>query len=243
MAEQDLLVHKRLSHDRAIRILELLPSVKSQDAIQCRLKEFNLDDKKSGPKYEAISYVWGSPTGTFPISCDGKVLLVTENCLTALYQLRRRARARVLWIDAVCIDQAKTKDATDERAVQIPLIGEIYQSASEVIVWLGPDPTHSRILFRLLEVLANSERYLDPWFIPYTLLRKLYHSGVDKLNHTVASLLRLAAQKPLVYADMDPPRGIIFQTMYHQMELQVYFVVRFLSIVRHPLLRNQRLGI
>jgi hypothetical protein len=126
MPEPDLLVHRRLGHDRAIRVLELLPSVDSQAPIQCRLKEFNLDDKKIGPRYEAISYVWGSPTGTFPISCDGKVLLVTENCLTALYQLRRRVRKRVLWIDAVCIDQAEIKDAADERAVQIPLMGEIY---------------------------------------------------------------------------------------------------------------------
>jgi hypothetical protein len=151
MPEADLLVHRRLSHGRAIRVLELLPSLIFRSRIHCRLKEFNLDDQKNGPQYEAISYVWGSQTGTFPINCDGKILLVTKNCVRAFYQLRRRRRSRVLWIDAVCIDQAKTSDAVDECAVQIQLMGEVYRSASEVIIWFGPAPAYSWIIVRFLE--------------------------------------------------------------------------------------------
>jgi hypothetical protein len=40
-----------------------------------------------------------------------------------------------LWIDAICINQ---KNA-DEKQAQVPLMGEIYANATEVMVWLGRD--------------------------------------------------------------------------------------------------------
>lgn len=169
MPKPDLFVHRRLRHDRTTRVLILLPSINPHAPCQCRLKEFDLNESENYPKYEAISYVWGSPTGTFPIKCDGKVLLVTENCLSALYQLRRRVRSRVLWIDSICIDQTDTPGAIDERSVQIRLMGEVYRFASRVIIWFGPDLAHSWIIFRLLEVVARlnqSPLPLFPSFLP-----------------------------------------------------------------------------
>lgn len=41
----------------------------------------------------------------------------------------------VFWIDAICIDQ----DNKEEKACQIPLMGEIYSRASRVLGWLGPE--------------------------------------------------------------------------------------------------------
>ncbi|TGO60066.1 hypothetical protein BOTNAR_0151g00070 [Botryotinia narcissicola] len=122
--------HKRLESPRSIRIFKLLPSVKQNAPIQCRLAELNIDDYKShdyqiqGP-YEALSYVWGSTDDSIPIACDGKALLVTENCHSALVCLRRRFRSRALWIDSIYIDQEKSKPLKEERIVQIQLIGEL----------------------------------------------------------------------------------------------------------------------
>ncbi|KAK4235183.1 heterokaryon incompatibility protein-domain-containing protein [Achaetomium macrosporum] len=40
-----------------------------------------------------------------------------------------------LWVDAVCIDQTNA----EEKACQIPLMGEVYNSAGRVLAWLGAD--------------------------------------------------------------------------------------------------------
>ncbi|TGO11073.1 hypothetical protein BTUL_0118g00300 [Botrytis tulipae] len=87
--------HTRLQSPRYIRILKLLPSAKQHARIQCRLAELDIDkytshDYKTPGPYEALSYVWGSTNGSISIECDGKALLVTENCHSALVRLQRR---------------------------------------------------------------------------------------------------------------------------------------------------------
>ncbi|KAK2022010.1 heterokaryon incompatibility, partial [Colletotrichum zoysiae] len=102
--------------------------------IHCELQEVNL---KAGPSYEALSYVWGSPTRTHPISCNGLTLLVTPNCRDALIHLRRRVTKRTLWIDAICIDQGDSEGSKKERNNQILQMGEVYKTARRVVIWLG----------------------------------------------------------------------------------------------------------
>ncbi len=43
---------------------------------------------------------------------------------------------RTLWIDQVCIEQ----NDKDEKSAPVKLMGEIYESAHEVLVWLGGPP-------------------------------------------------------------------------------------------------------
>lgn len=123
--------HTPLPSEDSIRVLDLLPSREAGAPIRCTLRDASL----SGPptKYEALSYVWGSPEGTLPISCDGMKLLVTPNCLDALVHLRLRSRKRTLWIDAICIDQRQEKECNH----QVGRMGEVYSRASRVIIWLG----------------------------------------------------------------------------------------------------------
>jgi hypothetical protein len=59
---------------------------------------------------------------------------VTQNLLAALHHLRRRDSDRVLWIDALCIDQANV----EEKEQQVVRMDRIYQTARNVCVWLGP---------------------------------------------------------------------------------------------------------
>jgi hypothetical protein len=43
----------------------------------------------------------------------------------------------MLWIDQLCIDQ----ENNDEKGPQIQLMGDIYRTACEVVIWLGEDHT------------------------------------------------------------------------------------------------------
>jgi hypothetical protein len=57
------------------------------------------------PEYEALSYSWGYPTHNDEIEIDGQHFPVTENLRLALQHLRRKNEARILWVDAICINQ------------------------------------------------------------------------------------------------------------------------------------------
>lgn len=127
-----------LASPRLIRLLALRPAFTDAQPIICSLKEVSLDDydgKGASPRpYEALSYTWGARTGTIPILCDGKTLLVTPNCESALRHLRQMFKDRLLWIDAACINQ----QSVEEKNVQVPLMGEIYSAATRAVIWLGP---------------------------------------------------------------------------------------------------------
>lgn len=62
---------------------------------------------------------------------------VGVNLHLALHQLRNETSSRVIWADAVCINQSDV----EERSEQVALMGEIFRRAYQVVVWLGPEPT------------------------------------------------------------------------------------------------------
>lgn len=141
--------HTPLTSNDSIRVLDLLPALDRRAPVRCRLREVAL--ARAGAKYEALSYVWGSPAGTRAITCDGRRLLVTPNCHDALVHLRGRLRSRALWIDAVCVDQRRDAVSTRERNRQVALMGAIYRTAALVVIWLGvAGPETARVvrLFR-----------------------------------------------------------------------------------------------
>jgi hypothetical protein len=67
------------------------------------------------------------------IICNGHMVSVAENLYHALLQLRQMPDIQYLWVDAICINQADL----EERAQQVSVMGKIYASAEQVIVWLG----------------------------------------------------------------------------------------------------------
>lgn len=120
------------------RMIRLLPQREHSNApIKCELFDYHLSEP-SGEKhlYEALSYVWGSATSlpAQSITLNGRAFSVAGNLHAALWHLRDRQLERVLWIDAICINQADKK----EKEKQIPLMRTIYAQAARVIVWLGP---------------------------------------------------------------------------------------------------------
>ncbi|KAI1376963.1 heterokaryon incompatibility protein-domain-containing protein [Hypoxylon crocopeplum] len=83
--------------------------------------------------FEALSYVWGTTMFPYNIKVNGKDFYVTYNLFSALHELRRPDRNRIVWIDALCINQADDV----EKSYQVGLMKTIYSKASRVIVWLG----------------------------------------------------------------------------------------------------------
>lgn len=87
----------------AIRLVRLLRGVQSQP-IECEIFETYLHQVEGVP-YEALSYVWGIKGSADPIWLNGHQFELTENLHEALVHLRRPDEDRVLWVDAICIDQ------------------------------------------------------------------------------------------------------------------------------------------
>lgn len=115
-----------------IRLLELFPG-NVEAEIECRLSKVALSAK---PDYEAISYVWGDSTGTETILCNNKAVEVTVSLAQALRRLRSahsEDAPRVLWADAICINQSNLL----EKNTQVPLMTKIYSAAGRVVVWTG----------------------------------------------------------------------------------------------------------
>src|SRR4051812_6364561 len=59
------------------------------------------------PLYEALSYTWGNPKDVCSLECDRAPVTVTRNLYRALLRLRDEHNPRTLWIDAVCMYQAR----------------------------------------------------------------------------------------------------------------------------------------
>lgn len=119
---------------KEIRLLRLLPEVDStlKSNVRCEIIHASLDDS---PLYEALSYVWGNPDVTVAISLNGRDFQVTEDLHTALLHLRQPDEVRVVWIDALCIDQ----NNISERTSQVAQMGSVYRQASKVVLFLGPE--------------------------------------------------------------------------------------------------------
>ncbi|KAH8730409.1 heterokaryon incompatibility protein-domain-containing protein, partial [Phaeosphaeriaceae sp. PMI808] len=124
----------QLSLPTYIRLLRLLPCGQDTKTLRCELFEYPIQNSNTlSHPYEALSYVWGSEDKPWSIIIDNQNLSVTQNLYTALLRLQNHTCPRIIWVDAVCIDQANEK----EKESQISLMVEIYAKASRVVVWLG----------------------------------------------------------------------------------------------------------
>jgi len=115
-----------------IRILELLPG-QGDEVISCRLH--TRAAAETHDTYKAISYSWGNPNETVPIFCDNRIVRVTVNLADALQVIRNRKKSKLVWADAICINQ----EDDIEKGYQVKRMGKVYENAKAVLVWLGKD--------------------------------------------------------------------------------------------------------
>ncbi|CAN9280135.1 unnamed protein product [Alternaria alternata] len=117
------------SENGEIRLLEVLPG-RYNDVIKINLYAKNLNDK---PTYEALSYAWGTIPSSNRAIINCCSVPVRESLDLALRRLRNPNQSRILWIDALCINQSDTR----ERSHQVQHMATIYKSATTVVIWLG----------------------------------------------------------------------------------------------------------
>ncbi|CAN9252770.1 unnamed protein product [Alternaria alternata] len=146
----DIFVYEPIDLERpAFRLLQLLRG--NGPVIKCRLYQAYLDGTDMVP-YDALSYTWGGTDKTFPVTVNEKRFDVTENLHSALQHLRSKDTDRILWVDAICIDQSNEL----ERGHQVQKMCKIYSQAEEVLVWLGKATDETNVL---MESLRRLEEY------------------------------------------------------------------------------------
>ena len=106
------------------------------------------------PGYAALSYVWGDTKyNLHPIFVDGnKVHWATHNLWQALKRIRATYEDRVLWVDAICINQ----ENNEERSSQVREMRWIFPKASCVLCWLGDDDETVPEAFSELKTWASA---------------------------------------------------------------------------------------
>jgi hypothetical protein len=194
----------------AIRLLRLLPNTDVAAPIQCSLFDYPIPHSNiSSHLYDALSYTWG-PAGEScaitvveePLAFD---LLVRPNLYAALTHLRNPTLERIMWIDAVCINQQDDR----ERADQVQRMAEIYSKASRVVVWLGDgEDRGDEALETLRAAAAGTQQAIvgeeargsivwlvkKPWFQRIWVSRPPSDQGVGSTRSP--SLLRFSRRSP-----------------------------------------------
>ena len=160
-------VYRRLNQQKQeIRLIHVLPGA-GEETVCCRMSYISLQDD-TATAYECISYCWGSvkefenihilpqdpvlsPNAQSPTSPvePMHVLPVTKNLYTALKHLRYNDKERILWMDALCINQ---RDLF-ERGAQVAMMREIFVKSTHTVIWVGEsDDETSAILKAAVEV-------------------------------------------------------------------------------------------
>ncbi|KFA52244.1 hypothetical protein S40293_00623 [Stachybotrys chartarum IBT 40293] len=113
------------------------------------------------PRFEALSYTWGTDdVSEFAQVKDGvaengsgqvETLGLRPNLASALRHLRHMDEERVLWIDAICINQ----DDIGERNKQVKRMATIYTVAFRVTVWLGEESSDSKVGLQTLQYVGQ----------------------------------------------------------------------------------------
>jgi len=133
-------IYKLLPGSSSFRLLEILPSANRSEPLTGRLIDTDITFQ---PEYEALSYVWGDIEPAKCIALDGIETSITPNLHSALIHLRSTEDVRIIWVDALCINQS----FHDERNQHVRIMGDIYKSAKQVVVWLGDAADDSHLVF------------------------------------------------------------------------------------------------
>ncbi|KAH9906788.1 heterokaryon incompatibility protein-domain-containing protein [Xylariomycetidae sp. FL2044] len=138
-----------------MRLLQLRPGP-LQDPVSCRLvtvdsrtlRRKDLDVITPDETYDALSYVWQSDEEDTVIFVNDVQFRVSANLNHALRCLRMPDNSRVLWVDAICINQDDVAEKTD----QVCMMDRIFRNAETVLIYLGPEADESSIVMDYLTV-------------------------------------------------------------------------------------------
>lgn len=132
-----------LKSERHIRLLLIQGSEATHDDVVFEVFQVHISDielkypRKDPCKFTVLSYRWGDDTSEKIVYSgqDGTTEVpIRKGLHQALRRIRFAHKPRLVWADALCIDQANT----EEKNSQVRLMSEIYSNAL-VCVWLGAD--------------------------------------------------------------------------------------------------------
>lgn len=141
-------------------MLRILPG-KFSDPIRVELESRSIHESSD---YEALSYVWGRhDEERRVVELNGTLVDVLPNLKTALRFLRLPSKDRIIWVDALCINQADNQ----EKGQQITMMVDIYAGAVDVLVWLGEATEYSDVGMGVIRYFANThaKRSDAPWLV------------------------------------------------------------------------------
>ncbi|KAH8800858.1 heterokaryon incompatibility protein-domain-containing protein [Xylogone sp. PMI_703] len=124
--------YKPLILEGAFRLIRVLKGC-DDDPIRCQIFESKIPSSEDIGNYAALSYTWGSTLKPCNIIINDSKMTVTKNVYLALRDLRYREKDRVLWVDALSINQSDK----NEQGQQVQRMGSIYRKAERIIIWLG----------------------------------------------------------------------------------------------------------
>ncbi|KAF2106138.1 heterokaryon incompatibility protein-domain-containing protein [Lophiotrema nucula] len=112
---------------------------------------------KNRKPYHALSYVWGDPTPVCDIDIDGKMTKISRSLGDALFSIRTNTDYRVIWADALCINQRDNV----EKSWQVQHMALIFARAKRVISWLGLQAEDSTVALKALQDLMHCLTSVD----------------------------------------------------------------------------------
>lgn len=121
-----------------------------EDIVRCEMFTCSL---RNCPPYFALSYAWGdiSDTRKILVGREDISIRVSASLESALRALRDLKKSRLLWADAISINQHDPS----EKADQVRLMTRIYQKAESVAVWLGPRSGDSDLAMDLINEVSK----------------------------------------------------------------------------------------
>lgn len=144
-------------------------------------------DEIANLNYETISYCWGDSQNVVGVRLNGQAITVPASAAAAVRRIRLPNRERVIWLDALCINQADL----DEQAKQVAMMADIYTSSAGNLVYLGePDASSERAIGNIQALIAEisektknftsvSNTPYDPARNSFGVLRAETHTDVD----------------------------------------------------------------
>ncbi|KAI1612012.1 heterokaryon incompatibility protein-domain-containing protein [Exophiala viscosa] len=148
LATSNAYVYDPLQSTTSVRLIRLVG--RSQGSlIDCVLEQFDL---QSAPCYRALSYYWESAVLARQIFLEGSHHFLHDSLWQFLDQMVSHGDLGYYWTDALCIDQFNVH----ERNHQVGYMGEIYEQADEVIIWLGREKRTEAAMW-LLSRIARYE--------------------------------------------------------------------------------------
>ncbi|KAH7093802.1 heterokaryon incompatibility protein-domain-containing protein [Paraphoma chrysanthemicola] len=152
--------YHELKNKNDIRLLQVQDS--SGKIKTPELVVFSIDD---APKYEAVSYAWGSKHRMRCLELStNETVSISSSLFQALPWVIYHSRHEYLWIDQICINQKNIP----EKNQQVQIMGEIFKKAERVMAWLGEDHYNAASLDEVLDEIGSEPNASHCCLQPHT---------------------------------------------------------------------------